>query len=100
MESAYDGGGLAKGGAISLYVDGEKVGEGRIDASVPMMFSGDETCDLGAGTASPAADDYTTEGGRFNGRVKWVQIDLDEAAEDLDHLISVEERLKIAMARQ
>ena len=34
------------------------------------------------------------------GRVRWVQIDIDEAAEDLDHLIGPEERLRIAMARQ
>jgi arylsulfatase len=100
MEFAYDGGGLAKGGTISLYLDGEKLGEGRVEATVPMMFSGDETCDLGADTASPVTDDYTTEGGRFTGRVKWVQLDIDEAAEDVDHLISPEERLKIAMARQ
>ena len=29
MEFAYDGGGLAKGGDVTLYVDGDKVGEGR-----------------------------------------------------------------------
>jgi len=29
-----------------------------------------------------------------------VQIDIDDAAEDLDHLITPEERLKIAMTRQ
>ena len=34
------------------------------------------------------------------GRVRWVQLDIDEAAEDLDHLITPEERLRIAMARQ
>jgi arylsulfatase len=32
--------------------------------------------------------------------VNWVQIDIAEAAEDLDHLITPEERLRIAMARQ
>ena len=32
MEFAYDGGGLAKGGTVSLYVDGNKVGEGRVEA--------------------------------------------------------------------
>ena len=36
----------------------------------------------------------------FTGRVRWVQIDIDEAAEDLDHLITPEERLRVAMARQ
>jgi arylsulfatase len=37
---------------------------------------------------------------RFTGRVRWVQLDIDEAAEDLDHLITPEERLRIAMSRQ
>jgi arylsulfatase len=36
----------------------------------------------------------------FTGRVLWVQLDVDKAAEDLDHLISPEERLRLAMARQ
>ena len=36
----------------------------------------------------------------FNGRVRWVEIDLGEDAEDSDHLITPDERLKIAMARQ
>ena len=100
VEFAYDGGGLANGGTVSLFVDGTKTGEGRVAGTVPMMFSGDETCDIGSDTASPVSDDYTSEDSRFNGSVDWVQIYIDEAAEDVDHLISPEERLKIAMARQ
>jgi arylsulfatase len=99
-EFTYDGGGLAKGGDVALYVDGTKAGEGRVEATVPMLYSGDETCDLGSDTASPVSDDYTSEGSRFTGTVEWVQIDISDAAEDIDHLISAEERLKIAMARQ
>jgi hypothetical protein len=100
MEFNYDGGGLGKGGSVSLYVDGTKTGEGRVEGTVPMLFSGDETCDVASDTASPVSDDYTSEGSRFNGTVEWVQIDIDEAAEDLDHLITPEERLHIAMTRQ
>jgi arylsulfatase len=100
MEFAYDGGGLAKGGTVALYVDGEQVGEGRVEGTVPMIFSADETCDVGSDTASPVSDDYTSEGSRFSGAVNWVQVDIDEAAEDVDHLISPEERLHIAMAKQ
>ena len=37
---------------------------------------------------------------KFTGRVRWVQIDLGADAEDADHLISPEERYRIAMARQ
>src|SRR6202035_1910690 len=43
MEFKYDGGGLAKGGNASLYLDGEKVGEDRVEITVPMLFSADET---------------------------------------------------------
>ena len=100
MEFAYDGGGLGKGGTVALFVDGTKSGEGRVEGTVPMAFSADETLDVGSDTASPVSDDYTSEGSHFSGTVEWVQIDVAEAAEDLDHLISPEERLKIAMARQ
>jgi arylsulfatase len=100
MEFEYDGGGLAKGGTVSLYLDGAKSGEGRVEGTVPMIFSGDETCDVGSDTASAVSDDYTSADSRFTGTVDWVQIDLAEAAEDLDHVISPEERLKIAMAKQ
>jgi arylsulfatase A-like enzyme len=100
MEFEYDGGGLAKGGTVSLYLDGEETGEGRVEATVPMLFSGDETFDVGSDTASPVTDDYTSDGSRFSGTVTWVQIDIAEAAEDVDHRISPEERLHIAMARQ
>jgi hypothetical protein len=100
LEFAYDGGGLGKGATVSLYVDGEQAGEGRVEGTVPMMFSADETCDVGSDMASPVSDDYTSEGSHFTGTVEWVQLDIDEAAEDLDHLISTEERLKIAMTRQ
>ena len=47
MEFAYDGGGLGKGGDITLFVDGEEVGKGRVEATVPMVFSADETTDVG-----------------------------------------------------
>jgi arylsulfatase len=100
VEFAYDGGGLGKGGTATLYLDGAPVGEGRVEGTVPMLFSGDETTDVGADSATPVSDDYGPRDNGFTGRVEWVQIDLDEAAEDADHLISPEERLRIAMARQ
>jgi arylsulfatase A-like enzyme len=100
MEFAYDGGGLAKGGTVTLYVDGNAVGGGRVEATLPMVFSADETCDLGSDTASPVTPDYTPETSRFTGEIEWVQIDIDAASEDVDHLITPEERMQLAMARQ
>jgi arylsulfatase len=100
MEFAYDGGGLAKGGTVTLYLDGNQVGQGRVEGTIPMIFSADETADLGSDTATQVSDDYTASGSVFTGTVGWVQIDIDEAAENLDHLITPEERLRVAMARQ
>jgi hypothetical protein len=98
MEFKYDGGGLAKGGEVTLYVDGKQVGAGRLEQTVPMAFSADETCDIGKEAGSPVSPDYGPEHNAFSGEVNWVQIDLE--GEDQDHLISPEERYKIVMARQ
>jgi len=100
MEFGYDGGGLGKGGDVSLFVDGQPAGSGRVESTIPMIFSADETTDLGEDTGTSVTDDYAPHHSNFNGRVRWVQIDLNDAAEDNDHLITPEERLKIAMARQ
>jgi arylsulfatase A-like enzyme len=98
MEFAYDGGGLAKGGTITLYIDGGKVGQGRVEGTQPMIFSTDETTDVGSDGGTPVSDDYGPKTSAFSGRVRWVQIDLD--VDDHDHLITPEERLRIAMTRQ
>ena len=65
-----------------------------------MVFSADETVDVGRDTASPVSDDYRGEQSIFSGTIRWVQLDIADAAEDLDHLISPEERFRVAMARQ
>ena len=98
MEFRYDGGGLAKGGTVSLFVDGNKDGEARVDKTVPMIFSADETCDVGKEGGSPVSPDYGPSGNAFSGKINWVQVDLEK--DDQDHLISPEERFRIAMARQ
>jgi hypothetical protein len=91
---------LAKGGTVSLFIDGERVGEGRVEATQPMLFSPDETTDVGGDSATPVSDDYGPKTSAFTGRVRWVEIDLGDDAQDADHLISPEERLRIAMAKQ
>ena len=69
MEFAYDGGGLGKGGDVTLHVDGEKVGEGRVEATVPMVFSADETTDVGTDSATPVSDDHGPRTASSPGRV-------------------------------
>ena len=100
MEFAYDGGGLGKGGDVKLYIDGSQVGAGRVGATEPMVFSADETTDVGSDSSTPVSDDYGSPDSAFNGRVQWVQINLGEDARDADHLITAEERVRVAMARQ
>ncbi len=98
MEFAYDGGGLGKGGNVTLYYDGKEAGKGRVDMTQPMIFSADETCDIGDETGTPVTSDYTTEDSRFNGRINWVQLDV--GTDNHDHLIDPDEMFRIAMARQ
>jgi arylsulfatase len=100
LEFAYDGGGLGKGGTASLYLDRAKVGEGRVEATVPMLFSADETLDIGSDSGTPVTDDFGPADTEFNGRVLWIELDIGDDAADADHMITPDERLKIAMARQ
>jgi arylsulfatase A-like enzyme len=100
MEFAYAGGGLGKGGTASLYVDGQKVGEGKVGATAAMIFSADDGCDVGEDSGSPVSPDYGSRRNGFSGRVKGVQLAVAEDAESVDHLVSPEEAVRIAMARQ
>ncbi|WP_323389157.1 arylsulfatase [Myxococcus qinghaiensis] len=98
MEFKYDGGGVGKGGEVTLYLDGKQAGRGRVESTQAMVFSADETTDVGLDTGTPVAEGFHNGDSKFTGRVKWVQ--LDKGKEDFDHLISREELFKIAMARQ
>jgi arylsulfatase A-like enzyme len=100
VEFAYAGGGLGKGGQVTLYVDGNKVGEGPIPMTQAIIFSGDDGCDVGEDSGSPVSPDYRSRGNAFNGRVKGVQLAIADAAENSDHLVSPEDAIRIAMARQ
>ncbi len=100
MEFAYDGGGLGKGGKVTLYTDGKKVGEGNIDATLANVFSADDGCDVGEDTGAPVSPDYGPRGNAFNGQVKGVQLAIAEAAEHADHLVDPETAIRVAMARQ
>ena len=99
MEFDYAGPGLGKGGTVTLYLDGEQVGEGNVGATAAMIFSADDTCDVGREGGALVAEDYPVPN-HFTGEVNWVEIDVDDAAEDADHLLEPDELLRVAMARQ
>jgi arylsulfatase len=98
MEFSADGRALGTGGTVRLFVDGRPGGEGRLEATVPMIYSGDETLDVGSDLGTPVSDDYPAESNGFTGRVSWVQLDVDP--HDTDHLIDPQERLRVILARQ
>ena len=100
MEFAYDGGGMGKGGTVTLYGDGKEVGKGRVEQTQGFIFSADETTDIGCESGTTVSPDYTAQTSRFNGKINWVQIDLGKDAKDADHFIDDEERVRVIMARQ
>jgi len=77
FEFAYDGGGLAKGGNGTLYINDKKVGEGRIEHTHPMIFSADETADVGIDLATPVYEAIGSEKkSKFTGHIPKVTIDV------------------------
>ena len=96
MEFAYDGGGIGKGGTVTLYIDGRVVGDGRVEQTEAFLFSADETCDVGDEYGSPVTTDYGAK--TFTGEIAWVEIDL--GLDDHNHLIRPEDRVNLAMGFQ
>lgn len=95
---AYDGGGVAKGGTVTLFAGEDKIGEGRIEKTIPYQFTFDETVDVGQDLASPVSPDYGATGNAFTGTIDWVRIDLGD--DDHSHLIDDEHKLAVAMLKQ
>lgn len=77
MEFAYDGGGPGKGGLATIFVNGKKVGEGRIGRTQPAIFSADETADVGIDLATPVVETIGSEArSKFNGRIPKVIVEV------------------------
>jgi arylsulfatase len=99
MDFEYDGGGLGKGGTASLYVNGEKVTDGRVEHTHPMIFSADSTASVGEKAGAPICDDFDRTGkNAFTGKVNWVHIAVGDDSHD--HYIDEEDRIRIAMSLQ
>lgn len=77
FEFDYDGGGPAKGGKGMLFVNGEQVGEGRIPATQPGIFSADETADVGIDLGTPVVEAIGAEAkSRFTGRIPKLTVEV------------------------
>ena len=80
FEFAYDGGGLAKGGTGTLYVNDKQVAQGRIERTQPGIFSADETADVGVDLATPVVESVGSEArSRFNGEIPRVTVEVHGA---------------------
>jgi len=92
----YDGGGIGKGGTMAIQVDGKEVAKGRIEKTVPIVFSVD-TVDVGSDIGRPVTRDYTSSvftGGTLG--TVLVELGAAEPAKD-EH---AEQQYQVAMARQ
>jgi arylsulfatase len=79
FDFAYDGNGLGKGGTGTLFVNDRKVGEGRIEHTQPMIFSADETADVGIDLATPVIESIGSEAkSKFTGRIPKVTIEVKD----------------------
>jgi arylsulfatase len=74
----YDGDGIGKGGLYTLFVNDREVARGRVENTTPMLFSLDETADVGIDAATPVIEDYGSERGKFNGKVIRVTVDISD----------------------
>jgi len=98
MEFAYAGGGLGKGGKVTLYTDGEKVGEGDIPATLAMVFSADDGLDVGEDSGAPVSSDYGSRDNGFNGTVKGALLSI--ADDEGEHVVDPAHAIHVALTRQ
>jgi arylsulfatase len=78
FEFAYDGGGLAKGGLGTIFVNDKKVAEGRIERTQPMAFSLDDAADVGMDEGTPVTEEYKSSDSAFIGKILKVTVDVKE----------------------
>jgi arylsulfatase len=97
-EFAYDGGGLAKGGNVTLYHDGEMVGKGRVEMTQPFVFSADEGLDVGRETGTAVAPECDVESSAFTGEIDWVELKVGD--DDHGHLVDPEALIHVLMSQQ
>ncbi len=97
VEFKYDGGGLAKGGTVRLFVNDKKVGEGRVDKTIFGRFSADETFDTGLNTGSPVSNLYQSPF-KFTGTLNKIEINIAPTNLSADEQQQIEKANKAVAA--
>ena len=69
---------IGKGGMATISVNGKKVAEGRIEKTQPMLYSADETADVGLDNQTPVAEDIGIgrEETRFTGKIHKITVEV------------------------
>lgn len=76
FDFSYDGGGLGQGGLGKLFVNDKQVAESRIEHTASVIFSPDETADVGVDQATNVTNDYPEQNNHFTGRIRKVIVDV------------------------
>jgi arylsulfatase A-like enzyme len=97
LEFAYDGGGVGKGGDVTLYIDGAAAGAGRVERTQPLGY-GYEYSDVGRDELTTVTDDYPRGDNAFTGAIKWIELRTGD--DSYEHLIDPADYIRVAMAEQ
>lgn len=71
----YDGGGMGKGGMITMTANGKTIGQGRLARTIPIQFSLGEGLDVGMDIGSPIDFTYALPFA-FTGKIEKVTVEL------------------------
>ena len=99
LEFAADGPKMGTGGTIGLYVNDRKVGEGRMEHTVPIRFSGYSGMDVGRDNGLPVDRSYADRSPfPFTGKIHQVTFDIQPhlTAEDEDAMQKVHQHGLVA----
>jgi arylsulfatase len=97
-EFAYEGEGFAKGGEVTLYYDGEQIGQGKVAVTQPMIFSATEGLEIGRELGTTVFPGASVESTVFTGEIDWVELSAGE--DDHTHLIAPEDHVQLLMSKQ
>ena len=99
LDFKYDGPGMGKSGTGTLAVDGKQVAQGKIEHTIPIRFSLDETFDVGKDTGTPVVEDYVNKMPfAFTGELTKVVVQLGKSgltASDLEQLDEANKMLSL-----
>ena len=101
FDSKYDGPGFGKSATGTLFVDGQQVAQGKIERTIPVRFSLDETLDIAEDTGTPVVEDYVNKMPfQFTGDLKKVVIELGKSGLAAADEKKIEEAKKLAAIRE